>query len=223
MNLGVAGVGHAGAPFVGTPNRGRIGTARVGGEVEDVAVAAGGENDGIGRVARNRARDEVADDDAFGLAVHDHEIEHLGVGMQVHRTGTDRAGQRRVSAEKQLLPRLTAGVKRARDLRSAEGAVGQQATVFAGKGHALRDTLVDDVDRHFGEAMDVGLAGPVVAAFQRIVKKPMNAVAVVLVILGGVDPALRRDGVGTARAVVEHEALHLVAEVGEGGRRRRTG
>ena len=122
-----------------------------------------------------------------------------------------------IGAEQELLAGLAAGVERARNLRAAEGAVGEQAAVFAGEGHALRHALVDDVDRHLGEAVHVGLAGAEVAALDGVVEKPVDAVAVVLVILGGVDAALGGDGVGAARAVVEDEALHLVAELGEGG------
>jgi hypothetical protein len=80
-------------------------------------------------------------------------------------TVADLAGQGAVGAEEELLAGLAAGVEGARNLRAAEGAVGEQAAVFAGEGHALRGALVDDVDRDFGEAVDVGLAGAVVAAF----------------------------------------------------------
>jgi hypothetical protein len=81
----------------------------------------------------------------------------------------------------------------------------------------LSGALVDDVDRDLGEAVDVGLAGAIVAALDGVVEEPIHAIAVVLVVLGGVDAALGGDRVGTARCVVEDEALHLVAELGERG------
>ena len=56
----------------------------------------------------------------------------------------DLLAERAVGAEQELLPGLAAGVKGARDLRAAEGAVREQPAVFAGEGHALRDALVDD-------------------------------------------------------------------------------
>ena len=125
--------------------------------------------------------------------------------------------KRLISAEQQLLAGLAARVKSARDLRAAEGAVGQQAAVFAGEGHALRDALVDDVDADLRQPVDVGLARAEVAALDRVVEEPVDAVAVVLVILRGVDAALGGDGVRAARAVLVAEAFHLVAQLGQRG------
>ena len=74
-----------------------------------------------------------------------------------------------------------------------------------------------------GEAVHVGLAGAEVAALHRVVEEAVDAVAVVLVVLGGVDAALRGDRVGPPGRVVEREDLHLVAELAERGRGRRAG
>ena len=223
MDLGVARIRETRAALVGPPDRRGVGAARVGGEIEDVAVAPGREHDRIGGEALDLPRHEIAGDDALGLAADEDEIEHLALGVQLHRTGADRAGELRVGAEQELLAGLTAGVECARHLGAAEGAIGQQATVFPGEGHAGRGALVNDVDRNLGEPVDVGFARAVVAALDRIVEQPVDAVAVVLVVLRGVDAALRGDRVGPARAVVKHEALHLVAEIGEGRRARCTG
>ena len=123
----------------------------------------------------------------------------------------------------QLLAGLAAGVERAADLGAAEAAVVEQAAVLAGERHALGDHLVDDVHRHLGEAVDVALAGAEVAALDRVVEQPVDAVAVAAVVLRRVDAALGGDRVGPARRVVERERLDLVAELGERGRRRRAG
>ena len=98
-----------------------------------------------------------------------------------------------VGAEQELLAGLAAGVEGAGDLGAAEGAVVEQAAVLAGEGHALGHALVDDVDRDLGQAVDVGLAAAVVAALDGVVEQPVDAVAVVLVVLGGVDAALGGD------------------------------
>src|SRR5206468_1218687 len=127
----------------------------------------------------------------------------------------DLAAEGLVSAEEQLLAGLAARIKGARNLRSSEGAVGEQAAVFAGKGHALGDALVDDVHAHLGEPVNVRFAGTEVAAFDGIVKKPIHAVAVVLVILGGVDAPLGGDAVRPARTVLVTEAAHLITQFGE--------
>jgi hypothetical protein len=66
-----------------------------------------------------------------------------------------------------------------------------------------------------GEAVDVGLAGAEVAALDGVVEQPVDAVAVVLVVLRRVDAALRGDRVGAARAVLVAERLDVVAELAE--------
>jgi hypothetical protein len=168
-------------------------------------------------VARDLAGDQVADDDAAGLAVDDDEVEHLGAREHLHRAGADLALERLVGAEEELLAGLAAGVEGARHLRAAEGAVGEQAAVLAGEGHALGDALVDDVDatlRRGGRRWPRGRGS---RRPSRVVEEAVDAVAVVLVVLRGVDAALGGDGVGAARAVLVAEALHVVAELGERG------
>jgi len=54
----------------------------------------------------------------------------------------------------------------------------------------LRDALVDDVVADLGESPDVRFAGPEISALDRVVEEAPDAVAVVRVVLGGVDAAL---------------------------------
>ena len=128
---------------------------------------------------------------------------------------------RLIGAEQQLLAGLAARVERPRDLRAAERPVVEQPAVLARERHALRDALVDDVDAQLRQPVDVGLARAVVAALDRVVEQPLDAVAVVLVVLRGVDAALRGDAVRAARAVVDAEAHDVVAELAERRGRRR--
>ena len=148
-------------------------------------------------------------------AVDDDEVEHLGAREHGDAAGADLPHQRLVGAEEQLLAGLPAGIERAGNLRAAEGAVGQRAAVFAGEGHALGDALVDDVVADLGEAVDVGLAGPEVAALDRVVEEAEDAVAIVLVVLGGVDAALGGDAVGAPGTVLKAKAFDVVAEFGQ--------
>ena len=74
-----------------------------------------------------------------------------------------------------------------------------------------------------GQPVDVGLARAEVAALDRVVEQPVDAVAVVAVVLGGVDAALRGDAVRPARAVLIAEAGDLVALLAERGGGRRPG
>ena len=71
--------------------------------------------------------------------------------------------------------------------------------------------------------MAAGLPGPEVAALERVGKEPLDAVAIVGVILGGVDTALGCHRMGPAGAVVEGDQLHPVALLRQGGRRRGPG
>src|SRR5207248_3006595 len=119
-------------------------------------------------------------------------------------------------AGEELLAGLAPGVERARHLRPSERAGVEQAAVLPRERHALGDALVDDLDADLGEAIDVRLAGAVVAALDRVVEEPVDAVAVVLVVLGRVDAALRGDAVRPAGRVVEREHLDPVAELAEG-------
>ena len=75
----------------------------------------------------------------------------------------------------------------------------------------------------FGEAINVRFARTEIAALDRVVEKPVNAVAVVRIILRGVDSALGGDAVRAARAVLVTERLHVVALLAEGGRGRAAG
>ena len=116
-----------------------------------------------------------------------------------------------------MLARLPACVEGALELGAAEGAVIQQAAVFTAKGNALGHALVNDVGGDFRQAVNVGFTGAEVAALDGVVKQAVNGVAVVLVVLGRVDAALGRNGVGAAGAVLVAEAFDVVAKFGERG------
>ena len=193
------------------PRRGDVAAHGVRGQEVDVAVAAAGEYDDVREVGLDLAGDHVAGDDAAGLPVDDDHLEHLVPGVHRHGAGRDLPLQRLVGADQQLLAGLAAGVERAGDLHATEGAVVEQAAVLAGERDALGDALVDDAQADLGQAVDVRLARAVVAALDRVVEQPLDRVAVALVVLGGVDAALRGDRVGAARGVLVAEGLHHVA------------
>jgi len=113
-----------------------------------------------------------------------------------------------------LLAGLAAGIERARNLRAAEGAVVEIAAIFARERNALRDAVVDDLVADFGKAVDVGLARAEIAALDGVVEEAIDGVAVVGIVLGGIDAALRGNGVRAARAVGIGEGLDFVAQLG---------
>ena len=195
--------------LVGAVGRRDVAGHGVGGQKKDVAVAAGAQHHGVARVALDLAGDEVAGHDAAGLAVDHHQVQHLPAGKHLHLAGGHLAHQGAVGAEQQLLAGLAPGVEGARHLGAAEGAVGEQPAVLAGKGNPLGHALVDDVVAHLGQAVDVGLPGPKVPALDGVVEQAPDAVAVVGVVLGGVDAALGGDAVGPARASWMQKVLTL--------------
>jgi hypothetical protein len=144
-------------------------------------------------------RDEVAGDNAPRDAVDHHEIEHLAAGHLLDLASRNLPQHGAVRAQQQLLPGLAAGIKRPRDLGAAEGAVGQRAAVLAGEGHAQGGTVIDDQVADLSEAINVGFAAAEVAPLHRVVKQTPDAVAVVRVVLGGVDSPLGRNAVGPSR------------------------
>jgi hypothetical protein len=129
VDLGVAGIAEVGAAPVGAPDRAGVGVLRVGGQVEDVAVAAGGQHHGVRETGGEFAGDEVAGDDPAGPSVDDDEVEHLGAGVHVDVAGVDLPAQGLVGADQQLLAGLAAGVEGALHLHAAERAGVEQAAV----------------------------------------------------------------------------------------------
>ncbi len=219
VDLREARIGEARPAAIGAPDRGDVAALGVGREVVDVAVAAGGQDHRVGGVRADRAGHEVAHHDAAREAVDHHQVEHLGSRVHLDCAEPDLPLERLIRAQKQLLSGLATSVEGARNLRSAEGAIREQAAVLAREGDALRDALIDDADRALGQAMHVRLARAVVAPLHRVVEEAPDAVAVVLIVLGGVDAALGRDRVRAPRRILEAEGLHLVAELGQRGGR----
>src|SRR6266545_2162916 len=223
MDLRVARVREEGAALVRAPRGGHVRIHRVRGEVIRSAVATRAEQDGVPDVPFQGAGDQVTAHDATRLAVDDDQVEHLAV--REHRDGAlvDLPHHRLIGAEQQLLSGLAARVERPRDLRAAERSVVEQTAVLARERHTLRHALVDDVHAQLREAEHVRFAGAVVTTFDGVVEQPLDAVAVVLIVLRRVDPALRGDAVGAPRAVVDAEALDVVAQLAKRRRGRRAG
>ena len=120
-----------------------------------------------------------------------------------------------VCADEQLLASLTARIKRAAYLRAAETAVVQLAAVLAGKWNTLSNHLVDDVDRNLCQAMHVCLARAEVAALDGVLEQAVDAVAVALIVLCGVNAALGRNGVCASWRVVERKRVNLITQFGK--------
>src|SRR5699024_1547800 len=223
VDLRVAGVGEVRTLAVCAPVRGDVAPHGVGRQVENVAVPTGGQDHGIGEVRLDLTGDHVTGDDATCLAVHDDEFEHLVAGMHLDGACGDLAFQGLVGTDEQLLPRLTWGVEGPGDLHTTEGTVVEQTTVLTRERHTLSHALVDDLDAGLGQAVHVRFAGAEVTALDGVVEQSVDAVTVVAVVLGGVDAALRGDGVRTPGAVLVAERNDVVAGLAQGRRGGGTG
>ena len=123
VDLGVAGVCHVGAPLVRAVGGHDIAAHGISGEVKNVSVSPGGEDHRIGGVRGDCTGDEITNDDAFGVSVYDHKIEHLVASVHFDTAFRDFLGEGLIASDQELLTGLAAGVKSAFDLCSSEGAV----------------------------------------------------------------------------------------------------
>ena len=115
-----------------------------------------------------------------------------------------------------MLACLAACVERTGYLHTTKGAVFEEASVFTCEGDALSYTLIYDIGRAFGEAVHVCFAGAVVATFDCIVEETVYTIAVILIILSGVDTSLCCDAMRAAWAVMERKALDVIPQFAEG-------
>ena len=217
VDLGVAGVGEESPPFVGAPGGGDVAALGIGREVIGIAVTAGAEEYGVSGESFKFSRDHVAEDDASGDAVDGDDVHHLATGVERDFPEFDLPHETAVGTEEQLLSGLAAGVESPGDLRSPEGAIGECAAVFPGEGDPLGDALIDDGRADLGESVDVGFPSAEVSPLDGVVEETVDAVSVVLVVLGGVDASLSGNAVCAAGRVVEGDGVDLVAEFGKGG------
>ena len=215
MDLGEARVGEQGALLVGSIAGRNIRGHRVCGQEEDIAVPAGAEDNGVGRMAFDLAGDQVPYDNPPCLAVHQDELEHFPAGIHLDLARPHLAHQRVVGPEQELLPCLPPCVEGPGNLGPAEGPVRKEPAVVAGKGDALGNALIDDRAAHLGKPVDVRLSRPEIAPLDRVVEQTPYAVAVVRVVLGGVDSALGGDAVRPSGAVLDAEGLHIIAKLRE--------
>ena len=77
MDLGEAGVGEESALSVGAPAGRDIAGFGIGREKEGIAIAARSQDHRIGHIALQFTADQVASDDAAGLAVNHDQLEHF--------------------------------------------------------------------------------------------------------------------------------------------------
>ena len=118
-----------------------------------------------------------------------------------------------VSTEEELLTGLTSGVEGPGDERTAEGAIGERATILTGKGDTHSHTLIDNISRDLSETMDISLTRAVVTTLDGIVEEAVDRVTIVLVILRCIDTSLSGYGVSATGAIGDAEGLDMKSQL----------
>src|SRR4029453_5661034 len=158
MNLRVARIREERSALVRAPRGGDVRVDRVCRQVIGGAVAAGAQKNCMSGVSFNRTGDEVTDDDSACLSVDGYQVEHLAVRQTLHGAFFDLTHHRLIRAKQQLLTRLTARVKRPRNLCPSKRSVVKEAAIFTSKWNALGDALVDDVDAQLPQPIHIRFA-----------------------------------------------------------------
>ena len=199
VDLGVAGVSKVGPPPMAAPGRRHVGVFGIGREVIHIAVAPRAQQHRIPGVALQLPGHQVAHHKAPRLALDHHQLQHFPTSVNLDLARLYHAHHGTVGPQQELLPSLPLGIKGARHLRPPEGAVVEQAAVLPCKGHPLGHALVNNAAADLRQAMHIGLAGAVVAPLDSVVEQPPHAIAIVGVVLRGVDAPLGRNAVGPPR------------------------
>src|SRR5258707_15835915 len=187
---------------MGPPYGSAVGRLGVGREVEDIRVSPRFKHDHIRGMTLYLTGYQVSRHNAACSSIDDHNLEQLPSDMHCHCACCRLLFQGLISPEQQLLSGLASRVKCSLDLHAAKRSSIEKSAIFPGKRHALGDALVDDIEADLGESIHVGLARAEVAAFDCVLKQAENAVAVVAIVLGGINPPLGCDRVGTRRGVM---------------------
>ncbi len=82
---------------------------------------------------------------------------------------------------------------------------------------------VDDVVADLPQAIHIGFPGAEITAFDRVVKKTPDAVAVIGIVFGRIDATLGGDAMGASRAILDTEGLYIVPHLSQAGGGRCTG
>ncbi len=188
---------------------------RIGGAAENGAVAAGGDDDGVGGEGA----------DFHGAQVH-------GTNAATDSVGVEHGGEKfpvleftnlafgfvaahlLIERVEQLLTGGGAGEGGAIEERAAEAAEIEQSFGGAIEGHAHAVEQINDAGGGFAHGLDRGLVGQEVSTVNGVVEMLPGGIALALQILGGVDAAL---GAYRVRALYRHdgEQVNMSAHLGD--------
>ena len=157
--------------------------------------------------------DEVSGYDTTSFAIDDNYLYKFCPGVQFNVLFIHLAHECLVCPKQQLLAGLAAGIESTAYLCPTERTVGKIPAILTGKGDPLCHALVDNVVAYLGKAINVPFPGAVVSSFYGVVKKPVNRIAIVGVVLCGIDTTLCSNGVCTARRILDSKAFHFKAHL----------
>ena len=221
VNLYVSRVGKPGTFTVASHCSRAVTCHCIGRKEVGIAVTTGSDYHSVGGKTFQFTGNEVLSNDTAGTSVNEDNVFHFVAGIQFHSAYVHLAAQCRVCTQQQLLSGLTLGIESTGYLGTTERTVVQCTAVFAGERNTLRNALVDNIVGYFSQTVNIGFAGTVVATLYCIVEQTVHRVAVVLVILSGIDTTLCSDGVCTARRVldaeVEYSETHFAQRSGSTG------
>ena len=188
---------------------------RIRGPAEDGAVAAGGDDDGVGGEGANFHGAQIHGANAAADSVG---IEHGGEKFPVLEFADLAFGlvaaHLLIERVEKLLAGGRAGEGGAVEERAAEAAEVEQSLRGAVERHAHAVEQIDDAGSGFAHGLDRRLVGQEVAAIDGVVEMLPGGIAFALQIFGGVDAALGADRV---RALYRHdgEQVDVSAHLGD--------
>ena len=217
VNLNVARISEHRALAIYLNSSCTVATHGVGREEIGITIATRSDYNGISREAFELTCNEVLGNNTTSVTINDHNVFHFVTGVKLHLTGLYLRAQRRISTEQQLLTGLSLGIEGTAHLCATERTVGQHATIFTCERHALSHALVDDIVTHLSQTINIGLTSTVVTTLHGVIEKTIYGVAVVLIVLCGVNTTLCGDRVRTAWRVLDAEVEDVEAHLAECG------
>ena len=195
------------------PRRGYVRTPCVGREIVGIAVPARAQKHRIGLMCLQLPRYQISRDDALSPPLIHHKIQHLMPRKHPDSPQSNLPTQRRVSPQKELLPRRSPCIESSRYLRPSERTIRQHSPILPRKRHPLGHTLVDDIDAYLCQPMYIRLPRAKISSLDRVVKQPVHRITVILIILGRINSTLGRNRVRPTRAILETEGFYPIPQL----------
>ena len=174
MYLREARIGHVSPFAVCFPSSRNVRPHGVGAQVEHVSVSSRAQYHSVRPMTLNFSSYQVSSDDSTRFAINKHQVHHFMTVVHGNFSFRDLTRKCRISTQKQLLTRLSFSVEGSRNQYSPERTVVEQTTIITGERNPLRYTLINDVCRHFRQAIHVSFARAVIASFDGIVEQAVG-------------------------------------------------